>query len=129
MIFLYREQKDKIMVQERNKIHLTNFCIAGFSYWDGSEAWEDLHVGTKLQLVRENDNAFDPYAVAVYHKGLKLGFVPRMENREISKYLDMGWNNLYEVRIQKIDPAAHTEHQIGVIVYIKSCPNGNQHEK
>lgn len=108
------------MVQERRKTHLANFRIAGFTYWDGPEAWDHLHIGTKLQLVREADNAFDPYAVAIYFEDFKLGFVPRDDNHDISKFLDMGWDNLYEVRIQKLDPAAHTEHQVEVIVYIKA---------
>ena len=109
------------MREERKKAHLTNFNIAGFSYWDGPEAWERLHIGTRLQLVRELDNAFDPYAVAIYLEGLKLGFIPRGENHDISKYLDMGWNDLYEVRVQKLDPAAHTEHQVEVIVYVRKA--------
>lgn len=112
-------KNNSIMVQERKKTHLTNFRIAGFSFWDGPEAWDHLRIGTKLQLVREADNAFDPYAVAIYFEDFKLGFVPRDCNHDISKFLDMGWNNLYEVRIQKLDPAAHTEHQVDVVVYIK----------
>ena len=58
------------------KIHLDNYHIAGFSYWDGSEAFEHLHIGTKLDLVREEDNRFDPYAVAIYFEDYKLGFIP-----------------------------------------------------
>lgn len=107
------------MTQEIKKVHLSNFNIAGFTYWDGAEAWESLRIGSKLQLVREADNAFDPYAVAIYHDGMKLGFIPRGENHDISKYLDMGWDDLFEVRVQKLDPAAHTEHQVDVIVYVK----------
>ena len=107
------------MVQERTKVHLTNFNIAGFSYWDGPEAWSSLQIGTRLQLVREADNAFDPYAVAIYHEGLKLGFIPRSENHDISKYLDMGWGGMYEARVQKLDPTAHTENQVEVIVYVR----------
>ena len=30
------------------KVHLMNFHIAGFSYWDGCEAFENLKIGTKL---------------------------------------------------------------------------------
>ena len=109
------------MVQKRKKLHLTNFNIAGFSYWDGPEAWEKLRIGTTLQLVREADNAFDPYAVAIYFDDLKLGFIPRDENHDISKYLDMGWGDMYEVRIQKLDPTAHTEAQVEVIVYVTAA--------
>lgn len=74
--------------RQEMKRHLANFHIAGFTYWDGSEAFEHLKIGTKLDLVREEDNRFDPYAVAIYYKDLKLGFIPRASYQEISKYLD-----------------------------------------
>lgn len=50
------------MRREQNKISLTHFHIAGFSYWDGCEAFENLKIGTILELEREQDNKFDPYA-------------------------------------------------------------------
>lgn len=103
-----------------NKVHLTNFHIAGFSYWDGPEAFDQLKVGTRLDLVREPDNQFDPYAVAVYLGDLKLGFIPRGENHDISKYLDMGLDDIYEVRVQRISPDEHPENQVAVIVYVKN---------
>ena len=98
------------------KIHLDNFHIAGFSYWDGSEAFEHLHIGTKLDLVREEDNRFDPYAVAIYFEDYKLGFIPRGSNHDISKYLDMGLVDIYDVRITRITPDAHPENQVEVII-------------
>ena len=63
------------------KVHLDNFHIAGFGYWEGCEAFEHLKIGTKLELVREEDNRFDPYAVAIYYGEYKLGFIPRGSNR------------------------------------------------
>ncbi len=101
------------------KRHLANFHIAGFGYWDGCEAFEHLKIGTKLDLVRDEDNRFDPYAVAVYYKELKLGYIPRDSNKEISKYLDMGWNDLYDVRITRVTPDVHPEAQIEVVARIK----------
>lgn len=109
------------MAKEMKKTHLTNFHIAGFAYWEGCEAFESLKIGTKLQLEREEDNKFDPYAVAIYFDGLKLGFIPREHNHDISKFLDMGWNDLFEVRIQRLTPDAHPEAQVEVIVYIKKA--------
>ena len=101
------------------KRHLANFHIAGFGYWDGCEAFEHLKIGTRLDLVREEDNQFDPYAVAIYYKDLKLGFIPRDSNYEISKYLDMGWDDLYEVRVTRVTPDAHPESQVEVVVHLK----------
>lgn len=102
------------------RIHLDNFHIAGFSYWDGCEAFEQLRIGTKLQLVREADNAFDPYAVAIWYKDFKLGFVPRGANRFLSKHLDMGLEDVYECRITRLTPDDHPENQVEVIVYIRN---------
>ena len=59
------------------KVHLANFHIAGFGFWEGCEAFEHLKVGTRLELVSESNNAFDPYAVAIYYGEYKLGFIPR----------------------------------------------------
>lgn len=102
------------------KVHLTIFHIAGFGFWDGAEAFEQLKIGTRLDLVRETDNKFDAYAVAIYLGDFKLGYIPRGENHDISKYLDMGLDDIYEVRIQRISPNEHPENQIMVIVYIKN---------
>ena len=102
------------------RVHLDNFHIAGFGYWDGCEAFENLKIGTKLELGREEGNAFDPYAVAIYHGDLKLGFIPRGKNHDISKYLDMGLGGIYEVRVTRITPDVHPEEQVEVILYIKN---------
>lgn len=100
------------------KVHLTNFNIAGFGYWEGCEVQEELHIGTRLELVREEDNKFDPYAVAIYYDDHKLGFIPRGSNHDISKYLDMGLEDIYEVRVTRISKKLHPDEQVEVIVNI-----------
>lgn len=100
------------------RVHLDNFHIAGFGFWDGCEAFEHLKIGTKLDLIREVDNPSDPYAVAIYYEDFKLGFIPRQSNHDISKYLDMGLRDVYEVRITRITPDVPPESQVEVIVYI-----------
>ena len=102
------------------RVHLADFHVAGFTYWDGCEAFKYLKIGTELKLVRETGNAFDFYAVAIYFKDLKLGYVPRTENHDISKYLDMGLEDVYEVRITRVTPDAHPEQQVEVVVYVKN---------
>ncbi|MEI6754326.1 MAG: HIRAN domain-containing protein [Paludibacter sp.] len=99
--------------------HYSTFHIAGFSYWEGCMAFNELKIGTELTLMREDDNKFDPYAIAIYYGEYKLGFIPRAENHEISKFLELGYSDLFEVRINKLSPDAHLENQVGVIVYIK----------
>lgn len=102
-----------------NKTYLADFHIAGFGYWEGCEVFENLKIGTSLELVREADNKFDPYAVAIYFGEHKLGFVPRGQNQEIATFLDMGHSSLFEIRIRRLSPEAHPEKQVEVNVYLK----------
>ncbi|MBR5396331.1 MAG: HIRAN domain-containing protein [Bacteroidales bacterium] len=83
-----------------------------------TEAFRHLKIGTELELVREADNQFDPYAVAIYYEDYKLGYIPRGSNHDISKYLDMGLEDIYEVRVTRITPDIHPEQQVEVIVNI-----------
>lgn len=100
--------------------HLFDFSIAGFTYWDGCMVLEELRPGMKLDLVREQENRFDPYAVAIYYGEHKLGFVPRKENHQLSKFLELGHGDIFEARVQRVSPDRHMEDQVGVIVYIKA---------
>lgn len=99
--------------------HFGNFFIAGFSFWEGCMVFGDLKVGTRLRLEREADNKFDPYAVAIYYEDTKLGFIPRGENQMVAQLLDLGYNNIFDLRIQRICPDAHPEKQIGTILFLK----------
>ena len=99
------------------KEHLAHFDIAGFTYYDAAEAFENLKIGTKLQLKIDEENKFDARAIAIYFNDFKLGFVPRSENRIVYKLLKIGFEGL-ETRIQRIDATAHPENQVSVIVHL-----------
>jgi hypothetical protein len=100
------------------KRHFSHFNISGFTYYEGPTAFCELKIGSELSLVLEPDNKYDPKAVAIYFGESKLGFVPRNCNSEISKLLEMGYD-IFETRVQQLDPSAHPESQVGVIVYVK----------
>lgn len=99
--------------------HLLDCHIAGFAYWDGVLVFNNLKIGSKLRLVRETDNRFDPYAVAIYFDEYKLGFVPRTDNHQLSKFIEMGYADCFEVRINRVSPDECPESQIGIIIYLK----------
>jgi hypothetical protein len=103
-----------------NDRHFANFHIAGFTYYDGIDVFYDLKIGTELQLIAEPDNRFDPYAVCIYYRKTKLGYIPRDENREISKFLQLGYANIFEVKINRINKDANPEKQIRVTVRIRA---------
>ena len=55
-----------------------------------SAVWTQIRVGDRLTLVREADNRHDRRAVRVEWQGQPLGYLPRAENRAVSRALDAG---------------------------------------
>ena len=47
------------------KLFFKECHLAGRQYHDADEVWEELHVGTLLELRRDLDNRYDKDAVAV----------------------------------------------------------------
>lgn len=101
------------------RIHLQSFYLAGFAYYDGCICFEDLHIGTELSLRREAECKFDPEAVAIYYGENKLGYVPSEENAMLSKFLDQGYGELFEVRVHRLSQDAHPAKQVGVTVFLR----------
>lgn len=64
--------------------------LAGFQYYAGPLLRGAFSSGQPLTLQREPQNSHDKRAVAVYWQGQKLGYVPRRENRVVSKMMDRG---------------------------------------
>jgi hypothetical protein len=107
--------------------HFDNFNIAGFTYHDGVDVFDELKIGVPLSLVPEPNNSHDAYAVAIYYKDHKLGYVPKDRNKFISKFLNFGHTDLFEVKINRVSPEDHPEQQIGVVVRItdnRNAPKG-----
>ena len=64
--------------------------LAGSQYYAVSAVWTQIRVGDRLTLVREADNRHDRHAVRVEWQGQPLGYLPRAENRAVSRALDAG---------------------------------------
>jgi len=96
---------------------LFNCNLAGFTYYDGPLAWEDLKVGTKLTPVAEN-NAHDPNAVALYYQDNLLGYIPRNRNENIRAFLEMGHADIFDIRISRMSREEHPERQVDISVGI-----------
>ena len=99
------------------------FNIAGFTFWDGYMIFDNLRAGQELMLLREEDNRYDPQAVAIYFGDFKLGYIPRENNSMVSKFLDLGYTNIFELRVQSVQPEANPERQVYVALYIKDARN------
>ena len=80
--------------------------VAGFQYYQGELFWKKLSVGDQLQLSREPDNPYDENAVAIYREGIKLGYLPRVENIVVARMMDKGQriNALIQNKQKSDDP-------------------------
>lgn len=110
---------------QKEKMYFMNCHLAGRLYHDADEVWNKLTVGTKLRLVRDADNRYDPDAVAVVYdqaetdEPVLLGYIPRDENETLAIFLSMGWAHIFECRICQIRPDVHPERQIQLVIKVK----------
>ena len=110
------------------KLFFKECHLAGRQYHDVDEVWDELHVGTRLTLQRDLDNRYDKNAVAVVYNNVDvetgivedylLGYIPNEENETIAHLLEMGWDDIFECRISKINSEAHYENQIRLTIRI-----------
>jgi len=76
---------------------------------------DKLNTGDVLTLERDYDNPYDFFAVGVYWKGVKLGYLPTTENVVIANLLDSGIS--MHAYIGKIDQQANPQHALSVVVF------------
>lgn len=114
---------------EKKKLYFMDCHLAGTMYHDADEVWDKLKVGVPLSLERELDNRYDPDAVEVVYYDTDnaqhnpnryvVGYIPRDENRELAAFLEMGWGEIFECRINRIISDAHPENQVHLTIRIK----------
>ncbi len=106
--------------------------IAGVTFHDLSDIWDELYEGAQLALVRDKENKHDKYAVAValaedydgdpegFDFNLILGYIPRGENEYIATMLDMGWTDALGCEISKITGSTPYKGSLQMNIYIVS---------
>lgn len=118
---------------EKMKKYFMDCHLAGILYHEANEVWEQLKPGTRLRLVRELDNRHDPNAVAVVYddkeneEEVLIGYIPRTDNEVVALLLEMGWNHLFDCRIRQINPEAHPEQQIQLVIKVKRNKENSKH--
>ena len=93
---------------------IMSFCIAGFSHYDGPKVFDELKIGTRLELALEPDNPYDAKAVAIRFQGVKLGYIPAKMNFEVYQLMFFGHADLFECFVVQVDPETHPESQVRV---------------
>ena len=65
--------------------------VAGTTHIDNIDAIaENLEIGTQLRFEREPDNLADAWAIRVFAKGVRIGYVPADCNEILARLMDGG---------------------------------------
>lgn len=91
---------------------LSDFCIAGFKYYDGLEVFDQLSIGVELDLELEEHNYYDPNAIKILLGDKHLGYIPSEKNELVAKLLRAGYKEIFSLRINRVCPDKHTDGQI-----------------
>jgi hypothetical protein len=100
---------------QKKQIMMNTFSIAGFQYHHGLDHLDQLHIGQSLHLSAEPENPHDEFAVKIITRdGLALGYVPRSDNKAISRFVIGGLR--LTAQISAIHPDAPHWQQVQVKV-------------
>ena len=84
---------------QQESTYFLHCYIAGLQYYEVLEACKDLKIGDVLDLIPEANNRYDKQDVIVAYGDHKLGYLPRSQNRPISK-IPLAGHDAYTARIQ-----------------------------
>jgi hypothetical protein len=104
------------------------FCyVAGISFHNINDIWDELCIGAKLALVRQPDNKYDKNAIAValaddynpeepesFDFNLILGYIPRSENEELATMMDEGYQ--VGAEITELNRHAPYNERLGITI-------------
>lgn len=113
---LVPDQKKLFAKLEKREFLLNKFYIAGFQYYEGPSLAGRFHTGTPLSLRAEPENPYDPFAVEILLGRTKLGYVPRTDNKHISRLLVQ--NARLTCRVAEVDPDERTWRMVRVEVWM-----------
>ena len=75
--------------------------IAGFAHYQGEVCLPFMKAGDRLALRREPENPKDRRAVEIYWRHKKIGYVPRIQNRALSRLMHQGY--AVQAKVRTID--------------------------
>jgi hypothetical protein len=94
--------------------------LAGFQYYEGKALWDMMRVGDPLRLVREPQNPHDANAVRIEWRGEMLGYLPRRENADVARQMDLGAP--VKARVVRLTDARNPWHRVRFEVYVELRP-------
>ncbi|MDO4461767.1 MAG: HIRAN domain-containing protein [Bacteroidia bacterium] len=100
--------------------YLDQTRIAGVQYHEALFCRDKMQPGCELRIERDENNKYDPEAVALYCGEHKVGYIPKGENKLLALLLEQGWGEILEVYVYNVDLEQHPEHQYTINIYVKS---------
>lgn len=88
--------------------------VRGTRYGDYRRIRHQLKKGMPVELRREPDNPYDRYAIGIWWKNYKLGYIPAVENVALAGLMDAGI--VLDARISKLTGEPYREVKISVAI-------------
>lgn len=107
---------DQVIKPLTKEIHLFDTYVAGVSYLSDKSVLQEIAIGDRLTLQRE-DNKFDDKAIVIITSGgKKLGYVPEKDNIIFSRLMDAG--KLLVAYIKAIQQRSANYQQISIGIHL-----------
>lgn len=118
--------------KDKRRVLYKECQIAGITFHDLRDVWDELYEGAELALVREKDNKHDKYAIAValaddydgdpddFDFDFILGYVPRSENKHLATMLDLGWAEAFECELSQVNGTNPYKGSLYMKIYMVS---------
>lgn len=118
--------------KEKKRVLYKECQIAGITFHDLRDVWDELYEGAELALVREKDNKHDKYAIAValaddydgdpddFDFDFILGYVPRTENKHLATMMDLGWSEAFECELSQVNGSNPYKGSLYMKIYMVS---------
>ncbi len=128
----------EVMSPKKRKLY-KEIKIAGITFRDLSDVWDELYEGAELALVRDKDNPHDSNAIAValaddydgnpedFDFDFILGYVPRDENKHLASMLDLGWSDVFECELSQVN--GHNPYKGSLYMKIYFVSKGDEEEE
>lgn len=118
--------------KEKKRVLYKECQIAGITFHDLKEVWDELYEGAELALVRQKDNKYDKYAIAValaddydgdsddFDFDFILGYVPRTANQHLATMMDLGWTEAFECELSQVNGSNPYKGSLYMKIYMVS---------
>lgn len=101
----------------KSSIKIYDNYVRGMQHYDYQKVKQNIKEGDELILAREQENIHDAFAVQVFYKELKLGYLPAYENIVIANMLDANAELSAKVSYHKEESNSYKMETLGVEIY------------